>query len=71
MLPSLQDAAKRLEASYLTQMLSAAGYDRILTGDAAQFSHFLLEAQAEAMVARGGIGLSEQIFTLLSERSTA
>jgi flagellar protein FlgJ len=66
----LKQKSEELEAAFLSEMLSFAGL-----GDAEgsfnggigeeQFSSFLRAEQAKMMVARGGIGLAEQIFQSL------
>ncbi len=70
---ALKDAAKKLEATFLAQMLKSAGLgqSRESFGGGAgedQFASFLLEAQAEKMVEAGGIGLAESLFNALKER---
>lgn len=70
---ALKAAAKKLEASFLAQMLKSAGLgqSRDSFGGGAgedQFASFLLEAQAEKMVESGGIGLAEALFNSLKER---
>lgn len=60
-------AAKALEASFLAEMLKSAGLDAAPDGMGSgtgqdQFTTFLLEAQAERIVAAGGIGLAESIY---------
>ncbi len=70
----LWDAAQKLEATFLSEMLKSAGFGeaRDTFGGGAgedQFSSFLLEAQAEKMVEAGGIGLAESLFEALKERS--
>lgn len=70
---ALRDAAKALEASFLAQMLKAAGFGKARdafgggTGED-QFSSFMVQAQAEKMVDAGGIGLAESLFEALKER---
>ena len=69
----LRDAAVRLEAGFLKQMLSAAGLDRApagMNGGAGedQFSSFLLDEQALRLAKAGGIGLAESIFESLKAR---
>ncbi len=70
----LMQAARALEASFLAEMLGHAGLGDTPeafgggTGET-QFASFLREAQAEKMVARGGIGLAEQLFHTLKERA--
>jgi len=70
----LRDAAQKLEATFLAEMLKSAdfGKPRESFGGGAgeqQFSSFLREAQAEAMVKAGGIGLAEHLFLALKGRS--
>lgn len=70
---ALRDAAKKLEATFLAQMLKSAGMgqSRDSFGGGAgedQFASFLLDAQAQKMVEAGGIGLAEQLFNALKER---
>ena len=69
----LREAAQKLEASFLAEMLKAAGLGQSRgafgggTGED-QFSSFLVQEQAMAMVRAGGIGLSETLFETLKER---
>lgn len=70
---ALMAAAQKLEASFLAEMLQAAGLgeSRASFGGGAgedQFSSFLVQEQAAAMVRAGGIGLSESLFEALKER---
>jgi Rod binding domain-containing protein len=70
---ALLKAAQKLEASFLAEMLTAAGLGQTspeFGGGAGedQFSSFLVQEQASIMVAAGGIGLSEMIFETLKER---
>ena len=70
----LKAAAQSLEASFLSEMLSFAGLDKSRQGFGGgigeeQFSSFLRQAEATAMVKHGGIGLSEKLFEALKERS--
>ena len=70
---ALQDAAQKLEASFLAEMLKSAGLGDspdTHSGGAGedQFSSFLVQAQAEEMVRAGGIGLTEALFNALKER---
>jgi len=71
---ALMDAAQKLEASFLAEMLKSAGLgqSRESFGGGAgedQFASFLLQAQAEKMVEAGGIGLAETLFESLKERT--
>lgn len=66
--------AQELEAGFLAQMLKDSGLGPAEDGFAGgigeeQFASFLREGQARQMVARGGIGLAEQIFRSLSEKA--
>lgn len=60
------------EAVIVSQMLQASGINKPLdsfgggTGED-QFASFLTDAQAAAFVARGGIGLAEQMFRATTE----
>lgn len=70
----MQEAADKLEAAFLAEMLKSAGFGQTpetFGGGSGedQFSSFLVQAQAEKMVEAGGIGLSEQIFNALKEKS--
>lgn len=69
----LRGAARALEASFLAEMLGAAGLGKARTafgGGAGedQFSSFLVQEQARALSERGGIGLAESIFEALKQR---
>lgn len=69
----LFDAAKKLEASFLAEMLKSAGLGAqggSFGGGIGeeQFTSFLREAQAEAMVDAGGIGLAESLFQAMRAR---
>ncbi|MEZ5715400.1 MAG: rod-binding protein [Paracoccaceae bacterium] len=71
---ALRDAAEKLEATFLAEMLKAAGLGRARQGFGGgageeQFSSFLLQAQAEEMVKSGGIGLAESLYQALKEKS--
>lgn len=73
---ALRRAAEAMEASFLAEMLKAAGVGapRSSLGGGIgeeQFASFLTEAHAAAMVERGGIGLAETLFNALKERSNA
>jgi flagellar protein FlgJ len=69
---ALRHKAEELEASFLSEMLSYTGLNE--TSDFAggsgedQFSSFLRDEQAKAMVRSGGIGLAETIFQALAKR---
>ncbi len=70
---ALREAARALEASFLSEMLKSAGFGKSRdalgggTGED-QFGSFLVQAQAEEMVRAGGIGLAESLFEALKGR---
>ena len=69
----LMEAAQALEASFLSEMLKAAGVDAapsVFGGGIGeeQFSSFLRDAQARDIVAAGGIGLAESLFSAMQAR---
>lgn len=70
---ALRHAAQQLEATFLAEMLESAGFGDTRGGfgggaGEAQFSSFLVQAQADAMAAAGGVGLAELLFNALAER---
>jgi Rod binding domain-containing protein len=72
----LRDAAQKLEATFLAEMLKSAGLGatRETFGGGSgedQFSSFLREAQAKEMAAAGGIGLAEALFEAMKVRLDA
>jgi Rod binding domain-containing protein len=69
----LLEAAKQLEATFLAEMLMAAGFgearDNFGGGQGEdQFTSFLVREQAMAMTNAGGIGLAESLYNSLKER---
>lgn len=79
--PGARDAAlmvqaRALEASFLSEMLSYTGLGAAQEefgggiGEE-QFSSFLRQEQANLMVARGGIGLAEQLFNAMTRNDHA
>lgn len=71
---ALRDAAEKLEATFLAEMLKSAGLESqegAFGGGIGeeQFTSFLRTAQAERMVAAGGIGLAEAIFDAMKARA--
>lgn len=69
----LRDAAQKLEATFLAEMLKSAGLgaprDSFGGGHGEdQFASFLREAQAEEMAKTGGIGLAEALFEAMKVR---
>ena len=72
----LRDAAEKLEATFLSEMLKSAGLgtprDAFGGGQGEeQFSSFLREAQAEELVKSGGIGLAQSLFEAMKVRANA
>ncbi len=72
----MMEAAKSLEATFLSEMLKSAGFDAAAGGFGGgigeeQFSSFLRDAQAKEMVNAGGIGLAESLFEAMKERLDA
>ena len=71
---ALREAANKMEASFLAEMLTSAGLGKSSSefgGGAGedQFASFLVQEQAMMMVKAGGIGLSEALFESLKEKS--
>lgn len=71
-LARLREAAERLEATFLAEMLKSAGFADSRTGfgggaGETQFGSFLVQAQAEEIARSGGIGLAELLFNALRE----
>ena len=69
----LREAAQKLEATFLAEMLKSAGFGeaRDSFGGGAgedQFASFLVQEQALQMVRAGGIGLAESLYDALKER---
>ncbi len=72
----LRDAAQKMEATFLAEMLKSAGVgaprETFGGGEGEEhFSSFLRDAQAEEMVKAGGIGLAEALFEAMKVRSIA
>ena len=70
---ALRDAADKMEANFLAEMLKSAGLGETsgeFGGGAGedQFASFLVQEQAMMMVKAGGIGLSEALFEALKEK---
>ena len=71
----LRAAAGQLEASFLAEMLRASGLGQTPSafgGGAGeeQFTSFLVEEQAKALVQAGGIGLTETLFAAMIKGRT-
>lgn len=70
----LRDAAQKMEANFLAEMLKSAGVGsprKAFGGGAGeeQFASFLRDEQAEEMVRAGGIGLAEALFEAMKARN--
>lgn len=70
----LREKATELEAAFLAEMLSHAGFGKPRDSFGGgigedQFGSFLRNEQAKALAAKGGIGLAEHFFQSLSARS--
>ncbi|MDR0807946.1 MAG: chemotaxis protein chel [Gemmobacter sp.] len=66
--------AAEMEAAFLSEMLAHAGLDDKHGGfgggaGGEQFASFLREEQSRALVAHGGIGLTESLFKALMQRA--
>lgn len=69
----LLEAAQALEASFVAEMLKAAGVGAAPSAFGGgigeeQFSSFLRDAQARDIVRAGGIGLAESLFDAMKVR---
>lgn len=72
----LRAKAAEMEAAFLSEMLGAAGFDTASEAFGGgmgeqQFSSFLRDAQAKAMVRAGGIGLTEALFRSMGGQDDA
>lgn len=72
----LRAAAAELETTFLAEMLKAAGFGKPLESFSGgvgedQFASLLVTEQARALVAAGGLGLTEHIFQALMEKQNA
>ncbi|WP_425097691.1 rod-binding protein [Tropicibacter sp. S64] len=70
---ALMQAARELEASFLAEMLRASGVGKTpesFGGGAGedQFSSFLVQEQARAMAAKGGIGLADSLYQSMKDK---
>lgn len=67
-------AAKKLEATFLSEMLKSAGLDGsqgAFGGGAGEehFQSYLRDSQAEELVNAGGIGMAESLFNAMKARA--
>ena len=70
----LREAAVRLEATFLSEMLKSTGLGKAPSafgGQAGedQFGSFLVQAQADQIARSGGVGLAESLYNALLEAS--
>ena len=70
---ALREVARDLEVTFLTEMLASAGLGEVPEAFGGgigeeQFASLLREEQARQLVAGGGIGLAESIFSALVAR---
>ena len=73
---NLREAAIKLEATFLSEMLKSAGLSAMSGAFGGgigeeQFTSMLRDAQAEGMVRAGGIGLAESLFEAMKARVDA
>jgi len=73
---ALFQAAKDLEASFLSEMLKSAGFGKPREANGGgvgedQFGSFLRQEQAKSMVDKGGIGLAQSLYEALKEQADA
>lgn len=73
---ALRDATRNLEASFLAEMLKSAGLGKSQEAFGGgvgedQFSSFLVQAQADQMAKRGGIGLAEMLYNSMKGQTDA
>ena len=69
----LLEAAQKLEAGFLAEMLKSAGLGAVpeqFGGGAGEehFASFMIEAQAREMVQAGGMGLAQSLFEAMKAR---
>lgn len=70
---TLLEAAQKLEAGFLAEMLKSAGLGQTSEGFGGgagedQFASFLIHEQAMQMTRAGGIGLAESLYDALKEQ---
>lgn len=71
--PALMEAARALEANFLSEMLKAAGFGATSSAFGGgvgedQFASFLRDAQAREMAEAGGIGIAQSLYEAMVER---
>jgi Rod binding domain-containing protein len=73
--PDLRAQAQALETAFLAEMLKASGMARMGTGlpggaEDSPFEPFWAEAQARALMAAGGLGLTDSLVAGLTRRDS-
>jgi peptidoglycan hydrolase FlgJ len=73
---SLQKISREFETVLVSQMLQSAGLNKPTEGFSGgigeeQFTSFLTDIQAKAMVDKGGLGLSERLFSLMARKGNS
>lgn len=71
---TLRAQARALETAFVAEMLKAAGTVRMQSGlegsdEVQPFEPFLAEAQARALVAAGGLGLTDSLVAALARQA--
>lgn len=71
--PALMQAARALEANFLSEMLKSAGFGAAMSSFGGgigedQFASFLRDAQAREMAEAGGIGIAQSLYEAMVER---
>ncbi|MFU1478145.1 rod-binding protein [Roseovarius sp. C7] len=67
-----REAAEKLEATFLAEMLKSSGLGKSGQGGEGEEDHFASyqrDALAQAMVRKGGIGLAEMFFRAMAGRA--
>jgi Rod binding domain-containing protein len=69
----LRKAAEDLEASFIAEMLRAAGAEKTsgLGAEDSEFASFLLDARAREITRAGGLGLAEVLFESMVKNNVA
>ncbi len=69
----LRQAAQDLEASFIAEMLRAAGAEKTsgMGSETSEFASFLLDARAREIARAGGLGLAETLFQSMVKSNAA
>jgi peptidoglycan hydrolase FlgJ len=73
---SLHKTSRAFETVLVSQMLQAAGLNKPVEGFGGgigeeQFTSFLTDLQAQAMVDRGGLGLAQRLFVIMAQKGVS